>query len=314
MKNVISLTLTILFVFAIVILFKSCNVKEGNPEPEILNDLQNNSNKVILKTPFYFDDGSSLPIGTILKPALSKTGIRYTAFILPKNYRLIGTTSSTLQNTNVMLEDGGITCTCSKGSGCSPFTASGPNGTIEGCAIGSGCTECKATKSAIIAGDIVDFKSSDIIDLGIGISLVIDKAELKSLKSPISTLFEIPYIQEKLQEYGSEYQNNQLDKVRNAKQISDLPSGYAMMPVNVYGRMVLLPLEYAKIKSSGTITIALMDKAVSDFIEEIMEDGKASCKCNSGSSGCSLKSKSIPFIGSATWCDAGSCTSCTLNN
>lgn len=308
MKNVFVFTLVLCFLY-ITSLFHSCNVKEVNPKSEISKDSEKSEGEVVLKTPFYFEDGVALPEGTILKPAIDQEGKPYIKFVLPEGYKLIGVTANS--RTPAVFADGSITCECSKGTGCSPFSASGPGGTVEGCALGSGCTECKASRSAFLRGTKVLLKESDIINTKAGISLVINAKDLTEMKTPIASMFDLSFAQKDLLNFAETHQFNQIEKARNAKIVSDLPVGYKMMPVNMYDRIVLLPLEYDRIKLDGSISMFFMDKAVSEFIE--MEDSGASCKCTSGSFGCALKTKSV-IIGSATWCEAGSCTSCTLKN
>jgi len=80
------------------------------------------------------------------------------------------------------------------------------------------------------------------------------------------------------------------------------------LQVNVYGRVILLPVQKDLTLSANPL------------VNELLRDAKGNariavvykCKCNNGSSGCSLNTGTLLFA-KAVYCDAGSCTSCTLS-
>lgn len=294
----------LLFFMAAVIFF-SCQKKE-----EVMN-LQGEPSMeaVVLTEPLLLEDGSALPEGTTIQEKQDPHGVAYIHFQLPENYRFITEVAYTDKNSgrvelagNVSLM-GSVSCDCTEGTGCNPFVVEGEGGTASGCTMSDGCTKCTQTKKAIAAGFIAHTLRAEIISLEEGVSIIVDEAELKSLKAPVEGMFEDNYIRQEIENFVSGFQKSNLQQARAASSAAELPEGYAYVPVNAFGYLMLVPMERKLLFTSEF----MMDPAVRAVME-----GECSCKCNSGSSGCALKSKSV-LIGSAKWCEAGTCSSCTLN-
>ncbi|MGA0559914.1 hypothetical protein ACO2Q8_24850 [Larkinella sp. VNQ87] len=247
------------------------------------------------------DDGLLLPKGTrIFKDKSDPEG--GVLFTLPEGYKLVGNDPSGAR----LLAGGKINCKCTKGSGCSPYIASLGNKVSKGCAMSDGCTTCLQTVSAFEEGEQkVAMTDLDIVNFNDELHFVVTKEEFVQLKSPTTALMNLPEVKKSIADFVSGYQKDDLAAVRNAKTSEELPANYTYIPLSVYGRVILVPVQANITLAASPIWNQLLKSAPNGRI------AAASCKCESGSSGCKLTSGSI-LVGQAKWCEAGRCTSCSL--
>lgn len=219
-------------------------------------------------------------------------------FTLNNDYLICGVDSNGYLKVAVK---GNISCKCTKGSGCNPFIVN--EGAIVGCTVTT-CMACSMSTSIVSDNNQIELSKASIIDGTKKIHFITEKEELLSSKCPESAMLNDKWLENEIVNFTKSYQGNKLDKVKLAKTNEDLKAiGYLYMPVNVYGYLYFLPVEEKLIISSN------LD--LNSALKYMMDGGSTTCKCNAGS-GCTKKSKDV-FIGSAIWCEAGNCSSCTLH-
>jgi len=178
-----------------------------------------------------------------------------------------------------------VSCDCTGTGNCLPFVATGSAGTTAGCA--GSCTACTQKQSA----KSVKFESGGYVNLAGGVNI----AERADLPAAFAAMFEVPEIKHGFNAFLQKmYMDLPWPKMVIGEDFMSVPNGYSIIPVDVYGRVTMVPVPTASLRTataSGT---------------------KTSCSCTSGT--CTLKTQSIPFVGSASWCE-GSCSgTCTLSN
>ncbi|MDX2306526.1 MAG: hypothetical protein NW226_27195 [Microscillaceae bacterium] len=204
----------------------------------------------------------------------------------------------------------GVTCTCSKGSGCSPVKYDGQYY----CVMNSGCTTCTmstTTPDGVDKSSVSEVLVRGLINKNAGITFISDakipahkNGDLVNLEKLIrhkevihgnafEELFEIAEVKT--------YFDN-ITKLYKEKALK--PNKYAYM--NIYGNLALIPyyLEAHIIEVDGVKYSAKSLK---------FDSSEVSCSCSKGN-GCIKKSVWIPGLGTAHYCEAGSCTSCTLKD
>jgi hypothetical protein len=242
-----------------------------------------------------FENLFDLPIGS--KVVFDKANNTFN-FTLNEDYLISGLDAN---GTLKVALSGSITCKCTKGSGCNPFIANG--GDIVGCTV-TACSACSMTTKVMSSGSEFELRRVTIVDKSEKIHFITEKEELLSSKCPESTMLNDKWFENEIVSFTKAYQKNNLDKVKLASTNEELKAiGYLYMPVNVYGYVYYLPVEKDLIISSNV--------DLNSALKYMMDGGKTSCKCNAGS-GCTKKSKDV-LIGSAVWCEAGNCTSCSLS-
>ncbi|MGC4130348.1 MAG: hypothetical protein QM564_12520 [Bergeyella sp.] len=265
---------------------------------------------------YNINDQLVVPKGSTLK--IDKTA-NSVDFKLPKGYVLIGeTTDGQLSR---LYEGGTLTCTCTSPSngGCSPFVAQGPNGEITGCAM-SNCTSCTGTvKGNVLSegggeGDgeteILYLNKINVVKADDAINFVVDIKEFESLKNPTSEIMNSEFATKTISEFLKGFQSQNKEQLARTTDINRLKEiGYILVPVNFYGYRIYLPVD-------KSLKLNVANPMVNDVIAKYLDDGGGSysCKCNTNEGGCVLKTKSIPLLGSATWCEAGKCGSCTMTS
>ena len=206
----------------------------------------------------------------------------------PSGWVYIGVDSST--RSLVMIGNGttSVSCTCTGSGSCYPFIATGLSGSTSGCA--GDCTSCQMTQTGVFQGTTHIFSSGGYIDFTQGVNFAKKGVHLPAV---FASMFNVKEVAEAL--------NNFLEKVYEGKPYPVMiqgenfitaPDGYEMAVVNVFGRATIIPVP----NGSGT--------------GDLIAGGTASCSCTQG--GCTVKSHSIPFIGSATWCEGDCSGTCTL--
>lgn len=178
-----------------------------------------------------------------------------------------------------------VTCTCNKGTGCNPFTAGGN----VGCSTSGTCTSCTMT--------VVGKTSEPILNGGIVYAaaphFVTTSTELNGMRSAFKAMFELPDAQKALQQFQGYVDPKDIPAI----QAGHIPEGYSNVPISIYGRLAYALVRTDRLPASAT---ALAQVAVAST--------SYSCSCTSGS-GCSLESSNF---GAVHYCNAGSCTVCSL--
>lgn len=205
-----------------------------------------------------------------------------------------------------------VTCKCTKGSGCSPVKYEDDYY----CVMNSGCQSCtmSTTKSSKSNGSEVEILG--LINKNVGITLISDQEIPKYKKGDLinhenfiknkevihgnafAELFEIKEVKKYFTKLGEDYKENMIK-----------PNSYAFL--NVFGNLMLVPY------LSNSVNFEINDvkyeaKSIQAATLELAA-AKVSCSCSQGS-GCTKKKYSVPFVGTAYYCDAGNCTECTLND
>mgnify|MGYP003592025815 CR=1 FL=1 len=285
----------ILFIlFSIILLtFSSCNNREFTTDKD-----------------YKINDQLVVPKGSVLKINNTNNSVDFT---LPKGYVLIGeTTSGQLSR---LYEGGTLTCACSSPSngGCSPFVAQGPKGEITGCSM-SNCNSCTGTVKGkgLTEGRVETLYLSkiNIVKSNDAINFVVDLKEFESLKNPTSEIMNSEFATKTISEFIRGFQSQNLDALAKTTDVNKLKDiGYTLAPVNFYGYRIYLPVD-------KSLKLNVANPMINEVIAKYLDDDSGSgysCKCNTNEGGCVLKSKNV-LIGSATWCEAGNCGSCTMTS
>jgi hypothetical protein len=185
-----------------------------------------------------------------------------------------------------------VSCTCKNSSGnCNPFSGQGPGGSTAGCA--GSCKSCDMKQSGYVDNSEIEFLSGGYYNSNSLTRIILDGEKVPAI---FPELIESQIFVTKYNEFISEIygQNPIPNSIINSNGELTAPEGYSIIGIMILGRglLTILPNEYVN-SQLGYICTA-----------------KASCACTAG--GCSLKSNSIPLIGSVTYCE-GNCTgTCTL--
>lgn len=185
-----------------------------------------------------------------------------------------------------------ISCTCTKGSGCSPYSASAGGQSFTGCNLSSKCTECKAQKS--IANTVL--AGGGFINRAVGVRYARNGEKLPSIFDEMFMDTEVTQALEAFLQNELQGASTRPLEERNGEMVA--PDGYTVVVLNVMGR--------------GLVTAFPNDKVPNEIAARMMGGGKASCSCTDGT--CTLQTKSIPFVGAGSSCEASSCKGkCTLS-
>ena len=206
------------------------------------------------------------------------------------NWEYIGTDK---RGNNFKIAAGGtktVSCDCIGTGKCNPFTASGPLGSTSGCA--GDCDKCSQKQSSIVNINGTTVLHGGYFNTDFSVHFMKSGEEYPSVFKELLDLHD----------YEIEHNKIITDAFNGLPIVSYKidENGYLIAPDNhlfigvvIFGRasLILVPTTYAKLVAGGGATTA-------------------SCSCSNGN--CSKKSKSIPILGSATWCE-GDCTgTCTL--
>ncbi|MDD3629521.1 MAG: hypothetical protein PHF55_00635 [Bacteroidales bacterium] len=202
----------------------------------------------------------------------------------PDNWVYVGYSGGKLQ----VASNGGITisCTCNTTGSCMPFTGSGPGGSTSGCA--GDCKNC-TMKQSIAKGDIY-IDEGGYIDLNADVRIIEVGEEFPAA---FDAMFEMPEVQKKVNDFINKvYAGYDYPEVINKDGRLEVSDGYVFAFVNICNRAAVVPIPKSAMVPNGA------------------GGSSASCSCTNGT--CKVKSKSVPFVGSVTYCE-GSCNgTCTL--
>lgn len=275
-------------------------------------------------------NGVVLPAGTVLSDTADATGRPYIHFRLPEGHKLVSAAAATENGGGgVLEEEGGITCTCTEGTGgCSPFRAQGPGGSAIGCSMDSRCTKCEQAVTSLdrtAAGvRLRTDRAAEILHVAAGISFVTNPEELEALSCPGRAAFAWEGFGRGISEFLDGFQLDGRAAARAATSREQLPDSYTLMFINAYGKTLRVPVQRGTSISEqvanvffsmaragvGQPGVVSMDEGSGGVVEE---EGKTTCKCLSGASGCAYKREGTRLIGYAEWCEAGACDSCQMN-
>lgn len=310
-----------LLIFAFTIAIASCNRQQedrslkpndlslnyGIKFDKLLLGVESSSDKVTLTNELKIDSqGITLPIGTIIEK-LKEDPTTFT-YILPDGYKLIGQNADEKAR---VAAGGSITCTCNQGRGCNPFIASLFGNQVMGCSMTGNCTRCTQTTGARIGVTDETISNLEIVNFNQELHFITTKNELSTTVSPSKTLMELPEVRHQIVSFAKAFQLDNLDMLNKSKGIDDLPSNYTYVHVNVYGRVILLPVQTNLVVSANPL--------VNELLRNYDAKGRVAattvvykCKCNSGSSGCVFNTGAY-LVAKAVWCESGGCASCTLS-
>ncbi|MCC5612831.1 hypothetical protein LC612_40645 [Nostoc sp. CHAB 5834] len=255
---------------------------------------------VVLGKEAFVDEQLILPKGTKIEKI--KDDPYSFAYTLPQGYSITGKNGRIAAG--VLATAGKVTCKCTKGSGCSPFVFSLQQITV-GCLMNDQCTACTKIVSARVGAEDVEITDSQLIDFTQDIHFVTEKSELAKSKCISSAILDVKEVQEGLRKFLYSYQGKNTEQLYKATSIEEMPSNYEFVAVSVYGRVLLAPMD-------KTLSFFLTNPVTNDgYVSRARLAAKQSCKCNAGT-GCTKGKKTVPFIGSVVYCEAGKCTDCTL--
>ncbi len=281
-----------------------------------------------------FEGMFRFPKGTVLTLAEGKLH-----FKLPEGFRLIAklkagddalSTNMARHYQTASLSQGSVNCKCEGGSGCSPFIRKN----LSGCASDGSCTTCVMTLSESEKNGKTQLKNAvmeDAVIVNVAQPSLgfLKKGTLSLYKSPKGFIFEDPAVQREITKIISIFnspKDNEL--IKNIAIDEKLPEGFVYHPFALFSKyMVLLPINlddaYA-LKDLGFFDVLgykfpfYFDGAepspYGPFMDNMQEEEgyrmatSYRCNCQAGS-GCNLKR--IRVFG-VIYCDAGSCTDCTL--
>ncbi len=263
------------------------------------------------------EDGTQLPAGTVISKDPNNP---YSFnFELPEGYKVMGRDPAS--GRTAIGFAGALTCSCTSGTGCSPYVATIGGKKYSGCVMGSNCTSCQQKTSGTLSDPggrkAVMLENAEIVNFNENITFLTSREELANTSSPSSQFIESPEIQKELQAFIAGYQKHDLAAVHKARDYNELPENYVLIAFNVYGRVLFAPVdETITLSANPILNDFVIDPSSSDEAgrTSIGFATKYSCKCSSGTSGCTLKTKSVPLVGSVVYCDAGLCKTCTLES
>lgn len=290
---------------------QACHTLDGPEMPNLRSPLA-------LKAPYRLGDGTMLPAGTVLTDQTDANGRPFIHFRLPEGYGLVTDGMDAGASAAELAMEGGITCNCTQGTGCSPFKAESSTGTVViGCSMSRGCTECTQTATSLVQGTngvVVDpRREAEVLHLAAGISFVLGREELDSLSCPGAVTLRWSGFTRSVADFLAGMQVADREAVRSATRREELPAGYVMMAINAYGKAMRVPVQRGLTISeqvAGAFGASSQGAAVAAAEADL---AKTTCRCVSGEAGCTYERKSMPLVGYAEWCEAGSCKTCQMN-
>jgi hypothetical protein len=302
MKKVFKLLGFVCLFIAFTTIFESCS-----DEQIYIKELDSKVDAITIKSLLESrQQGIPFPKGSkVFKLATNTYEIR-----LPENYFYLGTSERT---DGVLVSElvgsVSITCTCTKGSGCSPAFALNQYF----CLMNEDCKSCdmKITHASSARNSKASFSIKGLINKNAGIT-ALSKTSLPPKSNPreIRLLNDLDVIH-----------GNVFDELFKMDEVDDYFSGMAdyfkannlkpnsYMYLNIYGNLALVPF-YDVYKP----TIEINDVKFEALTLDDDEAYKITCNCEVGS-GCEKKSYYIIGVGKVIYCEAGAnFTKCTLTN
>lgn len=188
-----------------------------------------------------------------------------------------------------------VTCTCTKGSDCTPLRYKGKYY----CVMGGGCSSCdKATTLDDFEVEVVGvFNENADITLLVnkqvdGLAAIGTSTLEEIIGSANTALFKSPTVKSGLMKFYDFIYEGAIPQFIQNNEIQ-LPNGYRMVAVSIYGNLAAIPIPESMLK---------------DNYITVDDGGKTTCQClDANPSGCEKNS-----ILGAVFCEAKTCKSCSL--
>jgi len=311
-----------LLIFALIVAIASCNRQKedrslkpndlllsyGIKFDKLLLGVESYNDQVKLTNELKVDSqGITLPIGTIIEKV--KGDPTTFTYKLPDGYKLIGQNADGKARTAAA---GSITCTCKIGRGCNPFIATLGKNQVMGCSMTGNCTQCTQTTGAKIGATDEVISNLEIINFNQELHFITTKQELSSTVSPSKTLMDIDEVRQQIVFFAKAFQLRDLYALNKTTGPDNLPATYTYLHVNVYGRVVLIPVQTDLVHAANPL--------LNELLRDIPRDNSGrmaatttvyKCTCLSGGAGCIFNTGGY-LIAKAIWCDSGGCASCRL--
>lgn len=278
--------LKIFTVFVVVLFLQSCNREQMIDVPEITSQQQIEKLKISGAKGVPFPKGSKV---TKLSDGLVKITLPKDVYFVVKNE----------EGEVFRVQELGMRCSCSQGSGCSPVKAFGNYYCVM-----SGCRECSSKLSTFrnkskneefiqIVGVMDEEKAFGLISKEKGLFSITEK-ESGMQYGITRDFFECKEVKDALDEvYNDLFQNKVPDFIKNSS--GEIPPDYVYAKSCFLGNNILLLLHKDMVGENSII-----------YSKDI--DGGAICKCYRGK-GCKADKKYM-----ALFCDAGNCSDCAMLN
>ncbi|MCS6820973.1 MAG: hypothetical protein NZ551_03805 [Microscillaceae bacterium] len=289
---------------ALLVLF-SCVRKETTQEVKVRELDRKVDASIIAQIEASGQRGIPLPEGSVIMQTSESTY----QITLPANYYYVVSDANDNNRTQIEPEPVSVTCSCTNGTGCSPvrydgkyYCISKPQGKICTASISKVANSRNSTRLSI----------KGLMNKSAGITLLSDKELPKKGENSLinfekiirhtsvihgnafTALFEVDEVKKYFSDLGEQY-----------RQAGKEPNKYAYL--NIYGNLALVPFtEGLEIEIEG---VKYAPKTANGSLKEI--DANIVCKCTQGS-GCKKEKMSIPFVGTAYYCEAGNCSKCSL--
>lgn len=214
-------------------------------------------------------NGVRLPEGTRIGEEVSGDGRKRVTFALPPAHRLIGYSAFSHdvdgEPVSVTSESGDVTCGCTDGGeNCNPFRARAGDRVRLGCA-SSGCRTCRMEISAA-AGERLEqadvFDVSRPVDLSRPVDIVFTRTQADFLGCATAPRIGSALAQEALAAFVDWQQITNVEAVRRARSEAELPEGYEMVLVDLFGRIARVPIEASRSMAMSIREVTLAAEAV----------------------------------------------------
>ncbi len=204
----------------------------------------------------------------------------------PTGWIYVGTIKNSTETFTVAGGQATVSCDCKTSGTCLPFTASGPLGSTSGCA--GGCSDCNMKQSATISGEI--FSSGGYLNFNVQPRIIL---EVENYPASFKEMNNVPEVAAKIQQFLDQvYAGATVPEVPIENNYLIAPAGYLMAMVDICGRATTLVIPETAMIAGGA------------------GSATASCACTNGT--CTVKTKTIPFVGSASWCEGVCSGTCSL--
>lgn len=205
---------------------------------------------------------------------------------LPENYKL----AAVVNNEAMLINSIEYTCDCSSSGGCNPTKFGKEYGCMHGSCTGS-CTGSHSFNGATINSH------SGVVNINEPINLN-EKTIQNSLSSFDDSILKFEELKDKL--------DKSFKELFNVTDLNELEVNKSQdlyrVPIAIFGQKANLLLTE---QEAGELFYDITTLEPENF-----SSLSGSCTCNSGGSGCEYKTA---YFGKIEYCNAGDCTSCTLN-
>jgi hypothetical protein len=283
----------------ILILINACNSRKNKDTQALLET------PTVLQQADTLDNGLVLPTGTAITIFSSKPKAFHVQF--PGQYRFVGFADTF----PVQLDAMDVTCTCTSGTtGCTPYK----NSKFSGCISSGNCSVCKQKNSAFLNDADVPLTEGAIINLAEPIHFITSKNDAPGLAPVYPSMLSDSFIVRSLRDFLNPYQKDNTAFLQDSS-IKNLPEGYAYMPVNLFGRSIIVPVQVDLLGLNYPSDFTPGRKEATELSGDTENSfaGGYGCSCSSGTTGCEYHDLYLFWLGWTYFCNAKSCISCTLH-